>query len=363
MSLPVAWPLLTFIVVPGVFAWWTARRLVRRPDDPALAERLLARTQHTQRVTVLSCVCMAFGAGPYYWLAVLALIVGLWIGDYPSRRVLLAERGVHRPRPRAAQRARAGGRLRARSRASRALHLWPLSARLRGRLRARRDGYARRRLRARLAAGMAVHGVLVLRADRGPGVEKFAAAGPRDGERRASARAVRGRRGARQRAHEADHGGPDAAALERRARARLVASEPRAPAARDSPRGRGSRQAVRRHGRHRDDAPDGARGPRPRRRGLGGGAPHRGSRSRAAAPDRTLTMVGAVRRAGRAARACRLVGRRLAHRARSQRRVACRAHRAGRGRGAAAQARRRRAPARARYGGDRAAGGGRTLHR
>src|SRR5437762_1118622 len=92
MSLPVAWPLLAFIVVPGVFAWWTARRLVRRPDDPALAERLLARTQHTQRVTVLSCVCMAFGAGPYYWLAVLALIVGLWIGDYPSRRVLLDER-------------------------------------------------------------------------------------------------------------------------------------------------------------------------------------------------------------------------------------------------------------------------------
>src|SRR5438094_4670777 len=92
MSLPVAWPLLAFIVVPGVFAWWSGRRLVRRPDDPALAERLLARTQHTQRVTVLSCVCMAFGAGPYYWLAVLALIVGLWIGDYPSRRVLLDER-------------------------------------------------------------------------------------------------------------------------------------------------------------------------------------------------------------------------------------------------------------------------------
>src|SRR3989440_308052 len=92
MSLPVAWPLLAFIVVPGVFAWWSGRRLVRRPDDPALAERLLARTQHTQRVTVLSCVCMAFGAGPYYWLAGLALIVGLWIGDYPSRRVLLDER-------------------------------------------------------------------------------------------------------------------------------------------------------------------------------------------------------------------------------------------------------------------------------
>src|ERR671922_1999933 len=92
MSLSPAWPLLAFIVVPGVFAWWSGRRLVRRPDDPALAERLLARTQHRQLVTFLSCAGLGFTAGPYYWLAVLALVVGLWIGDYPSRRVLLDER-------------------------------------------------------------------------------------------------------------------------------------------------------------------------------------------------------------------------------------------------------------------------------
>jgi Zn-dependent protease with chaperone function len=92
MPLPPTWPLLAFIVIPGVFAWWTGRRLVRRPDDPALAERLLARTQHRQVVTLLSCACLGFAAGRYYWLAVLALVVGLWVGDYPSRRVLLDER-------------------------------------------------------------------------------------------------------------------------------------------------------------------------------------------------------------------------------------------------------------------------------
>jgi Zn-dependent protease with chaperone function len=91
MVLPAAWPLLTFMVVPGVFAWWSGRRLARRHDDPALAERLLARSQHTQRVMLLSCVALAFAAGAYYWFAVLGLVACLWVGEYPSRRVLLDE--------------------------------------------------------------------------------------------------------------------------------------------------------------------------------------------------------------------------------------------------------------------------------
>ena len=92
MSLPPSWPLLACIVVPGEFAWWSGRRLVRRPEDPALAERLLARTQHLKLVTFLCCAALGFAAGRYYWGAVLALVIGLWIGDYPSRRVLLDER-------------------------------------------------------------------------------------------------------------------------------------------------------------------------------------------------------------------------------------------------------------------------------
>src|SRR5215813_2775095 len=92
MFLRAAWPLLAFMLVPGLFAWWSGRRLVSQHDDPALAERLLARAQHTQRVTVLSAVILTFAAGPYYWFAVLGLVVGVWVGDYPSRRVLLDER-------------------------------------------------------------------------------------------------------------------------------------------------------------------------------------------------------------------------------------------------------------------------------
>src|SRR5437867_5036473 len=48
MSVPRLWPLLAFMFVPGVFAWWSGRRLVRKRDDPTLAERLLARAEHAR---------------------------------------------------------------------------------------------------------------------------------------------------------------------------------------------------------------------------------------------------------------------------------------------------------------------------
>src|SRR3989442_13713144 len=92
MSVPRLWPLLAFMFVPGVFAWWSGRRLVRERDDPTLAERFLARAEHAQRVTLLSAACLAFAAVAYYWFAVLGLVLGHWTGDYPSRRVVLDER-------------------------------------------------------------------------------------------------------------------------------------------------------------------------------------------------------------------------------------------------------------------------------
>src|SRR5436309_1891929 len=91
MSVPRLWPLLALVRVPGVFAWWRGRGVVRKRDDPTLAARLLARAEHAQRVTLLSAACLAFAAGSYYWFAVLGLVLGHWIGDYPSRRVVLDE--------------------------------------------------------------------------------------------------------------------------------------------------------------------------------------------------------------------------------------------------------------------------------
>src|SRR5207245_1888479 len=101
-----------------------------------------------------------------------------------------------------------------------------------------------------------------------------------------------------------------AAPPELRAGARLVAPEPRRPAARDSPRGPDPGHAVRRHAGRRDHAPDVAGRPRPRRGVVGGGARSGGAGSRDSAPDGQVEVVGAVRRAGRAAGARLLVGRR-----------------------------------------------------
>src|SRR3989441_3856441 len=84
--------LLVFMFLPGAFAWWSGRQLVRQQGDAALAERLLARQQHAQQVMLVSCLLLAFPAGQYYWFAVLGLIPGTRVGKYPSRRVLLGER-------------------------------------------------------------------------------------------------------------------------------------------------------------------------------------------------------------------------------------------------------------------------------
>src|SRR5262249_51531383 len=56
MLVRLSWPFLAFMLVPGLFAWWSGRRLVPQRDDPALAERLLARAEHTQRGLIVSCL-------------------------------------------------------------------------------------------------------------------------------------------------------------------------------------------------------------------------------------------------------------------------------------------------------------------
>jgi hypothetical protein len=50
---------LAVAAVPGVFAWWTGRRLVARRDDPALPERIAARANRLVQVMAAS-VCVLF---------------------------------------------------------------------------------------------------------------------------------------------------------------------------------------------------------------------------------------------------------------------------------------------------------------
>src|SRR3989441_512732 len=363
MSVLRLWPLLAFMFVPGVFAWWSGRRLVRERDDPTLAERFLARAEHAQRVTLLSAACLAFAAGSYYWFAVLGLVLGHWIGDYPSRRVVLDERW-----------------------APATYVLWHLRfhlawlgfwfALLVAPTVIQASGVWRWPVAGTLAVLLGLWAwryteafVWLVRArprpwrtEWQPIVDRARATRPRlfdmpvPGGRFVNAFAFPSTR-----VPSVLFTDP---ALELRAGARLVAPEPRPPAARDSPRGPDPGHAVRRHAGRRDHAPDVAGRPRPRRGVVGGGARSGGAGSRDSAPDGQVEVVGAVRRAGRAAGARLLVGRRrVAGGARQERIVARGADRPHRGGGAPTKARRRRASARPRHARDRAAGGGRTLHR
>lgn len=74
------------VCAPGVFYWWTGRHVLRRSEDPALPERMLIRQQHAQMVILLSCALLAYASGTWYWLPVIGLLIGSWIGDYPPRR-------------------------------------------------------------------------------------------------------------------------------------------------------------------------------------------------------------------------------------------------------------------------------------
>lgn len=83
-------PLLALL--PGAYAWWTGRWLVRLRDDAALPERLQARgTRLAQLVGVAFAVTAILWPSSLLW-AVPLLWLGLGVGSFPARRVLFEER-------------------------------------------------------------------------------------------------------------------------------------------------------------------------------------------------------------------------------------------------------------------------------
>src|SRR5438128_11255607 len=77
--------------LPGVVAWWTGRRLLVRRDDPALPERIVARSYRLVQV-MGAAVGVIFFVSPHTpWLLVLPLL-GLYVGGFPAHKVLHEER-------------------------------------------------------------------------------------------------------------------------------------------------------------------------------------------------------------------------------------------------------------------------------
>src|SRR6185295_12148504 len=78
-------------LLPGIFAWWRGRRLIRSLADPALPELLMAKQQRVSMVLIFCVVFLvAFGGSNVYW-AVPLQVLALVVGGYPLGKVLLGE--------------------------------------------------------------------------------------------------------------------------------------------------------------------------------------------------------------------------------------------------------------------------------
>lgn len=78
-------------LAPAFNSWVSGRTLLRRLDDPALAERLEARRQSTMRVMVVSwAIVILLGGWQAGWLIPLS-VVGIGVGGFPLRRAVFEE--------------------------------------------------------------------------------------------------------------------------------------------------------------------------------------------------------------------------------------------------------------------------------
>ena len=78
-------------LAPGLHAWWSGRALLRRVDDPAFPELVLARAQRRGQVTIAAAIVSAFIPGSHWFWSVPLLVVASLIGGFHFRRTLYAE--------------------------------------------------------------------------------------------------------------------------------------------------------------------------------------------------------------------------------------------------------------------------------
>src|SRR5712692_797699 len=81
---------LAVVLLPGLAAWWTGRRLIRLRDDPALPERLMARRTRLAQAAGICWAGQFFLPGGALWMLAPGLL-GLLTGSFASRRALFDE--------------------------------------------------------------------------------------------------------------------------------------------------------------------------------------------------------------------------------------------------------------------------------
>jgi len=78
------------VLLPGIAAWWTGRRLISLRDDPALPERLMARRTRLAQAAGICWAGQLFLPGGALWMLAPGLLA-LLTGSFASRRALFDE--------------------------------------------------------------------------------------------------------------------------------------------------------------------------------------------------------------------------------------------------------------------------------
>jgi hypothetical protein len=78
------------VLLPGIAAWWTGRRLIPLRDDPALPERLMARRTRLAQAAGICWAGQLFLPGGALWMLAPGLLA-LLTGSFASRRALFDE--------------------------------------------------------------------------------------------------------------------------------------------------------------------------------------------------------------------------------------------------------------------------------
>jgi hypothetical protein len=76
-------------LLPGLYAWWSGRQLLRLVDDPVLPERLVARSTRLMHVGTYTVVLLVvLGRAWWYWLVAALVWMGIVVGSFPLRKRL-----------------------------------------------------------------------------------------------------------------------------------------------------------------------------------------------------------------------------------------------------------------------------------